>query len=879
MSASPAVGGGAIGLPTIADSVGSALARVADEFGASLAVASTDLSLTYTELTRRSEACAQRLVAAVPADAAPQAPIALLGTPSASLVVAMVAVLLTGRPLVVLDSQLPTGRLQQIQEQARAAVCVTEAALRERAAALEDVPVLVDLADAVADPGSLVSEGAARPAVRVDAHGTGTIVFTSGSTGRPKGVLHSHGLIITEAMIMNRYLGIGPGQRLALVLPPSFSLGEHAVFGALLTGASLHVYDPRVLGLRGLPSWLRQQRVTAISLTPSLLRALSGSVAPGEPLTDLRVVASAGEALQGADVLDARERLGPVTVVNGLGSSETAQISFLPIGPDHDVPAGPVSVGPPVAEKEVLVLGPDGRPVPDGETGVLRIQAPFLAAGYLGVPDTPGSPFGVLDDGRRTFTMSDRVRRDATGALQTLGRADDAVKVRGYLVQPAEVETALRSLDGVADAVVVGVRDGSTAALVAYVAPNGTVRTPSAAQLRRALLDTLPSWMVPADLVLLDELPRTERGKVDRAALPAPTRPEPEPPQGAWEETVAALFASVLGRKDVGRGETFTALGGDSLAVEELLTRLHEQHGVQLTTAAVAEAASVAELAPVVAAAVGDQQSSPSTTRRGRRRRDRHTSVVTLRAGGSRPPVMCFTGAGAGGQAFLHLADALGDDQPVHAFQPHGLEEWALPDLTIGMAARRHLRELRRLQRHGPYRLVGHSMGGLIALEVARRLLATGEEVSSVVLIDTVVPPNLTRRQHRVIPTAPSARRPAGEPAGQDVLDDEPGGVELWRRRGQALLSGFLPHLPGRPEHIRELGVRVSLLHRPHRWSGPAAVYLSHLNEDDPEVWQKVLTGSVHFEVLHGDHNSLLRTPHIQTIARHISGDVVTPHR
>ncbi|SDC39617.1 Acyl-CoA synthetase (AMP-forming)/AMP-acid ligase II [Geodermatophilus telluris] len=852
-----------------AGSVAAALGAVVAARPASLAVTSPDLSLTYAELADRAAACARRLRTLTPETVAETAPVAVLGTPSAALVVAMVGVVLSGRPLVVLDSQLPVGRLQQIQEMAGAALCLAEPALRDRVAGLRDAPVVADLHEVVA-PGGEFPAGTPEPdGPRPALTSPATIVFTSGSTGRPKGVVHSHGLVLAEAALTARHLGIGPGTRVAQLLPPSFSLGEHCVFGTLLAGGSLHVLDPRAAGIRGVPDWLRREGVQVTSLTPSLLRAVAGATPDGEPLDDLRLVACAGEALQARDVRTARERLGPVTVVNGLGSSETCQITFLPLGPEDPLPDGAVPAGRPVETKDVEVVDGEGRVLPPGEVGGLRVTAPFLSS-YL---DGGGDVFRATDDGRQSFRMGDRARFDEAGVLHVLGRADDAVKVGGYLVEPAEVEAALRGQSGVADAAVLAVPTGSDARLVGYAVPDGAGRTPSPAQLRRGLVAALPSWMVPAEIRLLGELPRTERGKVDRGALPRPAPPSDEPPQGEWERRVAELFATVLGRRDVGRDVSLTSLGGDSLTVEELLTRMAEQYGVVLSTSDVAEAPTVRELAAVLAA--HGAGSGPDAAPAPGRRRGRHGSLVALRATGERPPVLCFAGAGAGGQAFLPLADALGPDQPVFAFQPHGLEEWALPDLTVRMAARRHLRRVRELQPSGPYRLVGHSMGGLVALQVARLLTAAGEDVRAVTLIDTFAPPSLARRAG--LPSTDGKRSEVlfalSDPPVGGADDATPPPRELWRRRVVALLGPLVRPSATRMEGLRELGVRTSLMHRPQPWSGRVRVYVSHLNPDDPQAWRALLPGPIDVVTLNGDHNSLLRSPHVEEIARGIAED------
>ena len=837
------------------DTVSTVFAAVVAERAAATAVSTPDGRLTFAELAERADAAAARVSALVPADAAAGAPIAVLGAPTLELVVSALGVLLSGRPLVLLDAQLPAGRIEQIQEMAGAALCVVEDGLAERAAEVSSSWARVAL-DAVSAPGRASAPSTGLPPLAPGS--PATIVFTSGSTGRPKGVVHSHGMLVTEAAITGRHAGLGAGDRAGLLLPPSFSLGEHALFGALLNGVPLHVYDPRHRGLRELPDWLRKERVTFLTMTPSLLRALCGSVPAGRPLADLRVVMTAGEALQGRDVALARERLGPVTVVNHLGSSETGQLSFRPVRPADPVPSGPVPAGEVAPEKEIRVLGEDGAPVPAGEVGILQVLGRHLGRYVEPVLD---DPFGCDPDGRSSFRMGDRGRIDAQGRLHQLGRADDAVKVNGYLVEPAEVEAALRALPGVADATVVAVRRdvGAGSSLVAYVAPSSELRTPSPAQLRGGLARALPSWMVPADVVLLPELPRNERGKVAREALPAPIRPDPQPPEGRWEEAVARLFELVLHRSGVGRDESFTLLGGDSLGVEELLTRLEDEQGVALVSADVAENATVRQLAALVASTAGGATRTRS--------RHEHGSVVVLRASGTGLPVLCFAGAGAGGQAFLPLAEALGADQPVYALQAHGLEEWSVPDLTIGMAARRHLRRLSEIQPHGPYRLVGHSMGGLVALQVARLLAARGEDIASVTLIDPVLPQSLVDRAWGAAQEGGEDHPAVAPLPGDDRYGPPPTRRELWRRRGLAVLAGVLPPSPARAEGMLELGVRTALLHRPGPWNGRVTVCVSHLNEASLVVWRQLLTGEVDLLTLYGEHNSLLRQPHVAQIA------------
>ncbi len=377
---------------------------------------------------------------------------------------------------------------------------------------------------------------------------------------------------------------------------------------------------------------------------------------------------------------------------------------------------------------------------------------------------------------------------------------------------------------------------------------------------------------------MLPALPRTERGKVDRAALPRPQRPAHQPPAGRWEVAAAALWSQVLGREDVGRGDSFTALGGDSLAVEELVVRAREAHGAVLTASHAAEAATLADFAAVLAERAGGGRSSAG-----------HGTVVVLRApgdgaagaagggsgGAGRAPVLCFAGAGASGLSFLGLAEALGPDQPVVAFQPHGTEQRAAPDLTVSMAARRHLARLREVQPHGPYVLVGHSMGGLVALQAARLLQAVGEEVAAVVLIDTYAPRGpraLLRSLGRELlnrAATPAATPQAGAPAPAAPA------AGLWRDRLLAVSAAAGVRARGdQTRQLEELGVRTSQLHRRRPWPGRTLVFRSHLNPDAPSAWDGLLTGPTAVSTLAGDHNSLLRSPHVEAVARAVAAEV-----
>ncbi|QSB22666.1 alpha/beta fold hydrolase [Curtobacterium sp. 24E2] len=312
-----------------------------------------------------------------------------------------------------------------------------------------------------------------------------------------------------------------------------------------------------------------------------------------------------------------------------------------------------------------------------------------------------------------------------------LGRSDDAVKVRGYLVEPSEVEAALRAIPEVHDAVVTAQVDPpAVTRLVAYVVGRPGQRTPAPAALRLALRDRLPEYMVPASIVPMTELPRNERGKVDRAELPGAPSIETEMVEGEydqWELVVGQIWAEVLGLRGVHLDEDFSALGGDSLSAEEMLALVQSRLGIDLRSSDVLQHPTLRAFARRVRSGTTALPSHPDVVK-----------VSGARESG-RPPVFCFAGGGALALTFLPLSRYL-PEHDVYAFQQHGLERRGVPDWSIRASARRYVALMRIVQPRGPYLLVGHSLGGLIALEIARLLTESGEQVEHVALLDTYLP-------------------------------------------------------------------------------------------------------------------------------------------
>ncbi|MGV0834553.1 alpha/beta fold hydrolase [Mycolicibacterium thermoresistibile] len=824
-----------------AESVPARLADVVRERGEHIAIRSPHRVLTYRQLAVEVDLWTRVLggrdrragSVALLADLSPAATAAALATFS------------TGRPLVPLDPTLPADRSTAMLELLAAhGLSVTDVV----AAPGTRTPDPSDgyLRWALDRPAAPESDPAPEPEPPLHPQSLSSIQFTSGSTGIPKAVLHAHGTWLCDAVLMRERFGITTGRRVAVCMPISFAAGLNVLVGSLLSGAEIVAVDPRSEPVESVLD--RIADVDVIACTPSYLQALVDA-AGARQLPRVARVVTTGEPLHGG-LAQRAQRLTPGAVVtNWAGSSETLGIAHYDIAPGAPVPSGVLPAGVPTPHKRID-LAADGR---------VTVTSEYLALGYL-EPAAADTAFLENPDGTRTFVTGDHGRFDDDGNLVLAGRMDAAIKIRGYLVEPAEVESALLDHPAIREAVVTADTRATTPTLTAYVAPAADVRTPSVADVRAALHRRLPSWMVPAQVVILPTLPRNERGKVDRAALPEPVRPPSEPARPGLEAELAALWARVLCLDEVGRTESFYALGGDSLDLQRMLVAVTRRYGVTLSHADFAVAPTLAAFAELLTAhrAGTSRPAGPALA----------PTTVSLRppTAATTTTLFCFAGAGASALTFMPLADRLPADIAMYAFQPHGLENRGIPDWTVARAARRHLTDLLRLQPHGPYTLIGHSLGGFIALEVAHLLRELGHEVNLVAMLDSFLPPLAMRAARRRLSTATL------------TLDAPPvQRTELWRRRLWLPVAGLLPLAPETQAYaLREVGVRVGLLHRPRPYPGRVLLVLSNLNRDDLRLWPEVLTGATHIERVDCDHDSVVREPHAARVAElivaHLNG-------
>ncbi|MEV2250525.1 non-ribosomal peptide synthase/polyketide synthase [Streptomyces sp. NPDC050147] len=549
-------------------------------------------TMTYRELQDEAGRLARRLIAA---GVGPEVRVALLAERTVPAVVALLAVSMAGGVFVPVDPAYPRQRLEFMLRDADPALVLCSTAVRgvlpnefaARALVLDEPAVAAAVANQA--PGS-IADAERRAPLRPE-HAA-YVIYTSGSTGRPKGVVVSHAGLANLAQAQIERFAVHPDARVLQFASLSFDAAVSELCMALLSGATLVVAGAEHLPPR-LPvaETLARTRTTHVTLPPSLL-------AVAETLPDtVQTVTVAGEACPAAvaDRWSAGRRL-----VNAYGPTEATVCAAMspPLTPGAD---GTVPIGRPMANTRAFVLDGFLQPVPAGITGELYLAGPGLARGYAGRPGLTAERFVACPyvESGRMYRSGDRAQWTADGQLLFQGRADEQLKIRGFRVEPGEVESALAARPGVAQALVAA--DGER--LVGYVVRIAGAEVDGAA-VREAVAARLPEYMVPAAVVVLDELPRTPNGKVDKAALPAPdvVREASRAPSSPVEEALCGLFAEVLGVDEVGVDDDFFQLGGDSIMSMQLASRVRRA-GWVVSPRQVFEERTPAGLARVVAAA------------------------------------------------------------------------------------------------------------------------------------------------------------------------------------------------------------------------------------------------------------------------------------
>ncbi|WP_272002971.1 amino acid adenylation domain-containing protein [Nannocystis radixulma] len=704
--------------PALAEIVGWA-ERTPDQ----IAVARGDERWTYRELLASAGRVADRLRSqgVHRGDV-----VAILGAPSFGLVAALLGVLGCGGALLLLGPSLPAARSEHMVQETAASALIdvgAPASLTADLAARVSFTLRVDPARGL--------DGAEPPPLEIPARDDlAYVFFTSGTTGTPKGVLGVHKGLSNFLAWQRGTWGVGPADRAAQLTALSFDVVLRDLLVALVSGGTLVLRpDDDWMDGQRLAAWLVRERVTLLHTVPSLAEAWLAGMAPDTVVPDLRLTFFAGEPLLDHLVQRWRARFPGTRIVNLYGPTEVSLARCAAEVADEPLP-GVQSVGRPLPATQTLVLR-DGRLCGVGELGEIVFRTPFRSRGYLHGTDEQNRRFArnpfTDDPADIVYFSGDLGRYRPDGTLAIFGRVDDQVKIRGVRIELKGVEAALRDHPEVARAAVLALGDGEARRLVAYVvsaAPGGL----HPGDLRRHLLARLPEAAIPAAFVSLPALPLLANGKLDRRALPAPPaadRPVRVWPRNDLEQRLARVWEEVLKVAPVGVDDDFFDLGGHSLLAVRLLSAVRTAFARALPLSVLFERPTVAAMARLL--------TEPAST-------GVWEPMVAIRPHGERPPFFCLPGI-AGDVLYLRaLAHHLGPDQPFYTLQTVGLDGVSAPYTSVAALAERYVAELRRVQPCGPYRLGGHSWGGAIAYAMAERLVADGERVAVLALVDSTPP-------------------------------------------------------------------------------------------------------------------------------------------
>ncbi|KAF9576059.1 hypothetical protein EC968_000125 [Mortierella alpina] len=664
-----------------------------------IAVVQEDQSLSYEELNTRANSLAHHLIGL---GVKPDTPVAICVERSPAMVIGILAILKAGGAYVPLDPFYASDRLKDIISDAAPSVLLVDHAGR---AVLGEA---ILSSRTTVDPNEHGHNAIENPYIfgLVPQH-LAYIIYTSGTTGRPKGVMIEHQGVVGFITSQQQILQMQPSSRTTQFFSIGFDPSVLEIFSTLGVGGSLHLLQKSVrMDIDALWRYVDQHRITHVMLTPTVLQDC-GKLAS---LNTLSVLLVCGETL-------------PVALIPKL-------LKLAPCGTAYNM--------------FIYVLDAHRNPVPQGAIGEIFIGGIGVARGYLNRPDLTAERF-LADPfsgeiGARMYRTGDIGKYLPNGELMHLGRNDDQVKIRGFRIELGEIESRLYEHPLVSDAVVVALGEDSNKRLVAYVITRASEANgyQAVAALRSHLAAKLPEYMVPAAFVRLDALPLTPSGKLDRRALPAPegddyARQEYERPQGEVELTLATIWSDLLQIKKVSRHDSFFSLGGHSLLAVKMIARIRSMLGLEIPLRVVFEVPTIAELAPKLLTTRAAQESS-------------YDVLLPIKPRGSRAALFCVHPSLGLGWGFTALLTRLDPDQPVYGLQARGFVGEDGVASTLDEMALDYIDQIRRIQAHGPYHLLGYSFGGMIAHTMASHLEEQGERVALLALMDTPADHHIRKR-------------------------------------------------------------------------------------------------------------------------------------
>lgn len=808
-------------------------------------------ALTYAELNRRANHLARHLQAMGVRQNVPVA----IGLPSSlEFAVSLLGVLKAGGACVPLDAAYPQERLRLMLEDVHAPVLLTRGGFYSQAT--PQGTQVVDFDSAFLEQGWEDEGNVARPTTSESA---AYIIYTSGSTGTPKGVLLGHRGLVNHSIASLSLYGLSCEDRMLQFSSISFDIAIEEIFPTWTAGGTV-VLKPEdfSLGFSEFVSFLREYSISALDLPTAYWHEWTNYLHENPRLAlpaSLRLVIVGGEKVSAAGLARWQERVrGQIRWINTYGPSEASVIATAFEPAVGETPAS-VPIGRPIANTQIHLLNADRQPVGIGTPGEIYIGGDGVALGYLNRPDLTAEkfvhdPFSG-DSAARMYRTGDMARYRADGEIEFLGRQDNQIKIRGFRVEPGEIEEVLARHEAVRESAVIAQESSpGQKRLLAYAVMSRTLGAASGDLLRTYLKDRLPDYMVPSLIYVLEALPLTPNGKIDRLALsqrnPATSVRTENLNSGTLSGKIAAIWADVLGGP-VGLNDNFFELGGHSLLAARMMHRVGQLMGRPLPLAMLLQAPTVEQL---------------SAALQGNGLARYWSSIVAIQPEGEKVPFFCIHGVGGNVVGFRDLGRHMGPTHPFYGLQARGLDGTHACLTRVEDMAAQYLQDIRSIQPEGPYFLGGYSFGGLVAYEIARQLTERGENVAFLALFDTA--------PGHVKPQTSSLLKSLRRPTRKFIFSDLPRGVYKGiRRRWRGL------RVPNSLKKVFFANTRAAEAYALRPYKGKITLFRAtekslRAASNPYAAWRDLAMGGLEFQDIPGDHYGVLVEPQVGVFAERL---------
>ncbi|MEA5549545.1 amino acid adenylation domain-containing protein [Anabaena cylindrica UHCC 0172] len=791
-----------------------------------MAVVTSSLTLTYQELGDRAINLAHHLQQL---RVFPGQIVAIIMEKGWEQVVATLGILAAGAAYLPIDPGLPTERQWYLLQQAKVQILLTQTRLENRIDWPENIQRLCIDADIKPLDNHLL-ETVVKP------EDLAYIIYTSGSTGIPKGVMISHQSVVNTILDINQRFNVNADDRILALSSLSFDLSVYDIFGTLAAGGTIVI--PEAASTKDPNHWtelITKYQITIWNSVPALMQMLVEYASPHQEIlfNSLRLVLLSGDWIPLSLPQQVKTLSKKVKIISLGGATETSIWSI--IYPIENANNKSIPYGLPMTNQRFYVLKETLENCPVWVAGHLYIGGIGLAKGYWCDEAKTQTSFIIHPQTQeRLYKTGDWGRYLPDGNIEFLGRDDFQVKIHGYRIELGEIEFALQQHTTIKEVIVNVLEEKSNKSLIGYIVPKPEKASEiNFSELRHFLQTKLPAYMIPSTFMLLESLPLTANGKVNRQALPTPTKtPKLEKtlvlPRNPTEKILISIWGEVFQLNQIGINDNFFELGGHSFLALQLIAKINHKLGQNI-------AISTLFQYPTVAGLANSFTKNPVSS-----------VLVPIRVEGTQLPLFCIHPSGGQVMAYQHLATCLDSNQPIYGLQSRTLNN-SLPEYeSIDKMAVEYAKIIRQHQLNSPYYLMGWSMGGVIAISVAKELEKQEQEVAFVGLVDAFLLPK----------NAPNFERNRLQELG--LLFDE-------------TFADISVNMIEKQLNLTEIHEQMLRVHHPPQIQ--AKIYIWEALEEYAQGisrtnWSQYTTNTTHTEIVHANHFTIMRPPNIQNLAQ-----------